>query len=54
LNWKTSRAKPRERSRRAPAEFIDPCLATKAPTPPEGNLWAHEIKHDGYRIQIHT
>jgi hypothetical protein len=46
--------KPRERSQRAPAAFIDPCLPTKAHAPPEGEIWAHEIKHDGYRIQIHT
>ena len=30
--------------------FIAPCLPTKAPTPPSGRLWLHEIKHDGFRV----
>jgi bifunctional non-homologous end joining protein LigD len=47
-------AKPRGRSPTAPAAFIDPAIPTKASEPPEGNTWAHEIKHDGYRIQIHV
>ena len=47
-------ARPRERSARAPASFIDPCLPTKVDKPPAGNDWAHEIKHDGYRLQIHA
>jgi bifunctional non-homologous end joining protein LigD len=33
-----------------PAGFIAPCLPTKAPTPPSGELWLHEIKHDGFRV----
>src|SRR5829696_7612683 len=47
-------AKPRGRSPTAPSAFIDPCIPTKAVEPPVGNTWAHEIKHDGYRIQIHV
>jgi ATP-dependent DNA ligase len=47
-------ARPRVRNPRAPSAFIDPCLPTKADAPPDGLDWAHEIKHDGYRIQIHT
>jgi bifunctional non-homologous end joining protein LigD len=47
-------ARPRQRSRTAPATFIDPCLPTKVQSAPTGNTWAHEIKHDGYRIQIHV
>ena len=35
-------------SRMLPAGFIPPCLPTKAPTPPSGGLWVHEIKHDGF------
>ena len=27
-----------------------PCLPTKAPKPPVGGLWQHEIKHDGFRV----
>jgi bifunctional non-homologous end joining protein LigD len=46
--------KGRVRSPRAPVAFIDPCLPTKVSAPPSGEQWAHEIKHDGYRIQIHV
>jgi hypothetical protein len=31
-----------------PAGFIPPCLPIKAPKPPSGALWLHEIKHDGF------
>ena len=30
--------------------FIPPCLPTKAAHPPSGELWLHEIKHDGFRV----
>src|SRR5690242_16625175 len=33
-----------------PTGFIPPCIPTKAPQPPTGALWLHEIKHDGFRI----
>jgi bifunctional non-homologous end joining protein LigD len=33
-----------------PAGFVPPCLPTKAPEPPSGPLWLHEIKHDGFRV----
>ena len=33
-----------------PLGFVPPCLPTKAPHPPTGALWLHEIKHDGFRI----
>src|ERR1700704_5885619 len=36
--------------RSLPAGFIPPCLPTKAPRPPSGDAWLHEIKHDGYRL----
>ena len=36
--------------RTLPAGFIQPCLPTKAPKPPFGALWLHEIKHDGFRV----
>ena len=26
------------------------CIPTIAPKAPEGPLWIHEIKHDGYRM----
>ena len=30
--------------------FIAPCLPTKAASPPCGDAWLHEIKHDGFRV----
>jgi ATP-dependent DNA ligase len=33
-----------------PPGFVPPCLPTKAPQPPSGDVWLHEIKHDGFRI----
>jgi ATP-dependent DNA ligase len=38
------------RPRALPAGFIAPCLPTNAPQPPSGELWPHEIKHDGFRV----
>jgi bifunctional non-homologous end joining protein LigD len=52
MRWQNIR--PRERNPLAPLSFIDPCLPTKVDRPPTGNGWAHEIKHDGYRLQIHV
>jgi bifunctional non-homologous end joining protein LigD len=33
--------------------FIPPALATKIDKPPTGERWIHEIKFDGYRVQLH-
>jgi bifunctional non-homologous end joining protein LigD len=33
-----------------PLGFVPPCLPTKASHPPSGELWLHEIKHDGFRV----
>ncbi len=33
-------------------DFIPPALATLKPKPPAGDRWLHEIKFDGYRIQV--
>jgi bifunctional non-homologous end joining protein LigD len=33
-----------------PPGFVSPCLPTKASTPPTGEAWLHEIKHDGFRV----
>jgi bifunctional non-homologous end joining protein LigD len=30
--------------------MIEPCIPTRAPKPPVGPQWIHEIKHDGYRL----
>jgi bifunctional non-homologous end joining protein LigD len=35
-----------------PAGFIEPCIPTLAAKPPSGPDWVHEIKHDGYRLQV--
>jgi bifunctional non-homologous end joining protein LigD len=34
--------------------FIPPALATKIDKPPTGERWIHEIKFDGYRVQLHV
>jgi bifunctional non-homologous end joining protein LigD len=36
-----------------PAGFVVPAQPVKAPTPPVGTDWVHEIKHDGYRMIVH-
>jgi len=33
--------------------FIAPALATSVDKVPSGERWIHEIKFDGYRIQVH-
>ena len=33
-----------------PLGFVPRCLPTKAPQPPTGDTWLHEIKHDGFRV----
>jgi ATP-dependent DNA ligase len=44
----------RGRPLNAPAAFIHPCRPIVATQPPTGPGWAHELKHDGYRLQIHV
>jgi bifunctional non-homologous end joining protein LigD len=34
--------------------FVPPALATKIDKPPSGDRWLHEIKFDGYRVQLHV
>ena len=38
------------RPRTLAAGFIAPCLPTKTDKLPSGDLWPHEIKHDGFRV----
>jgi bifunctional non-homologous end joining protein LigD len=33
--------------------FVEPQLATLRSAPPSGDRWVHEIKFDGYRMQLH-
>jgi bifunctional non-homologous end joining protein LigD len=44
----------RGRPRNAPVVFINPCQPTVATKPPLGPGWAHELKREGYRLQIHV
>jgi hypothetical protein len=32
--------------------YIPPCIPTRAYQVPAGSHWVHEIKHDGYRLQV--
>ena len=34
--------------------YIPPMLPTLVSEPPSGEKWLHEIKHDGYRTQLHV
>lgn len=34
-------------------KFIEPCLASLRDRVPSGDQWIHEIKFDGYRLQLH-
>ncbi len=49
---KASAAKPK--SVAALPDFIEPQLAKSLEKPPVGPGWAHEIKFDGYRMQLRT
>jgi ATP-dependent DNA ligase len=42
----------RGRLKNAPAAFIQPCRPTVSQRPPRGPGWAHELKHDGYRLRV--
>ncbi|HEX3985771.1 MAG TPA: DNA ligase D [Acidobacteriaceae bacterium] len=44
----------REASKEKLPGFLAPELATSVEAPPEGEDWLHELKLDGYRIQIHV
>jgi bifunctional non-homologous end joining protein LigD len=44
----------RGRATNAQPGFIQPCRPTVADRPRTGPGWVHELKHDGYRLQIHV
>ena len=46
--------KSRGRPTSTPPGFILPCRPTVADRPPTGPGWVHELKHDGYRLQVHV
>jgi bifunctional non-homologous end joining protein LigD len=33
--------------------FVEPALASSIAKVPSGERWVHEIKFDGYRVQVH-
>jgi ATP-dependent DNA ligase len=33
--------------------FIEPATPTLVTEPPHGHDWVHEVKFDGYRMQVH-
>jgi bifunctional non-homologous end joining protein LigD len=52
---KSKSAKPARPSKKTEGEplprFVEPCLATLQDKPPAGDVWLHEVKFDGYRLQ---
>jgi bifunctional non-homologous end joining protein LigD len=53
---KPVKTKPARRSAKTDSEplprFVEPCLATLQEKPPSGDAWLHEVKFDGYRLQV--
>jgi bifunctional non-homologous end joining protein LigD len=48
------RKKPAAIGAKAPYPgFVEPALATSIEKAPSGDRWIHEIKFDGYRVQVH-
>jgi bifunctional non-homologous end joining protein LigD len=48
-----ARGKPtRKTSLKAPPAFVEPELCKLVDRPPNGDQWAHEVKFDGYRMQL--
>jgi ATP dependent DNA ligase domain len=36
-----------------PSIFVPPCEPIQRDRPPKGDAWRHEVKFDGYRMQLH-
>jgi len=54
---KRSRVKPESKKKTEPTplampQFVAPQLCTLRQTPPSGEGWVHEVKFDGYRVQL--
>jgi bifunctional non-homologous end joining protein LigD len=48
------RAKPPAIGAKAPLPgFVEPALASSIHKAPSGERWIHEVKFDGYRVQVH-
>jgi bifunctional non-homologous end joining protein LigD len=49
-----ARRKPADIGVKAPfPNFVEPALASSIDRVPSGSRWIHEIKFDGYRVQVH-
>ena len=49
-----ARRKPADIGIKAPfPDFVEPALASPIERVPSGERWIHEIKFDGYRVQVH-
>ncbi|GAA0005911.1 non-homologous end-joining DNA ligase [Bradyrhizobium diazoefficiens] len=49
-----ARRKPADLGVKAPfPDFVEPALASSIERVPSGDRWIHEIKFDGYRVQVH-
>jgi bifunctional non-homologous end joining protein LigD len=46
------RKSARKKSTRPPPQFVEPELCKLVERPPNGGQWAHEVKFDGYRMQL--
>ena len=54
LEWRFQRQKSAPIGVKAPFPgFIEPALASSIEKVPSGGRWIHEIKLDGYRVQVH-
>ena len=49
---RVSRAQQSQRAKASMPEFIEPQLCATLSRPPAGQQWVHEIKFDGYRLQL--
>jgi bifunctional non-homologous end joining protein LigD len=47
-------ASSRARRTGAPLGFIVPSQPVRQAKAPSGRGWVHEVKHDGYRLQVHV
>src|SRR3954469_117901 len=52
LRKKIAKAAPKPRKPSAMPDFVEPQLATVIDHPPGGEGWIHELKFDGYRMQL--
>jgi bifunctional non-homologous end joining protein LigD len=50
--WRSRKAQLRFKL--APPGFIQPSRPSLSKKPPTGELWVHEVTHDGYRLQVHV